>query len=550
MREFKILTLILTRRFRCYRVHFGVDIIKLPGHGSSVMKRAPVVSSYEEKHLLTLIPTHDHETIDTLYKNWKRTYFSSPVDQIRDYFGEGVSLYFSFSSLYTRFLIIIALLGITEFLSEKYLGMDHVYSSVGFTLLNIFGLALYLEVWKRTSNEQSYFWGTTGKLRNKIPRPEYRGDLRMSPISGKEEMYYSPSKTMKKVLMVSAPLTLLCLSIALMLMFASLYVEAELIVYLTDPETGEIYPDIFSSVLSNIPSITYSLLIILFNSIYLKIARKLTIWENHRTQEQHDTHVTAKLVVFEFVNTFIALFYTGFYLQDLKSLKSQLFTTLMVQQAVNQVQEVLIPFFLHKPSSVRLMSKVSAKLGIKQKIIERNVKNIEELSSEDPRIQPVLQDIGADHLDSLHDDFMELWLQFGHVFLFSAVYPLAAVLALSNNITELWADRYKMCRLTRKPRPVSVRDIGAWYTAFKLIGMLSVLTNCCLLSLDLKSRTEVSWFSSDLSWFLFWVLVEHILLCIFLGLDTLISDVPRHVKMEQDRTEHHFKQLSIKQKQE
>ena len=33
----------------------------------------------------------------------------------------------------------------------------------------------------------------------------------MSPISGKEEMYYSPRKTMKKVLMVSAPLTLLCL---------------------------------------------------------------------------------------------------------------------------------------------------------------------------------------------------------------------------------------------------------------------------------------------------------------------------------------------------
>ena len=36
---------------------------------------------FQEKHLLTLIPTHDHETIDSLYKNWKRTYFSSPVDQ-------------------------------------------------------------------------------------------------------------------------------------------------------------------------------------------------------------------------------------------------------------------------------------------------------------------------------------------------------------------------------------------------------------------------------------------------------------------------------------
>ncbi len=40
-----------------------------------------------------------------------------------------------------------------------------------------------------------------------------------------------------------------------------------------------------------------------------------------RTQEQHDIHVTVKLVVFEFVNTFLALFYVGFYLQDLKALR-------------------------------------------------------------------------------------------------------------------------------------------------------------------------------------------------------------------------------------
>ena len=40
---------LLLRISSCYRVHFGVDIIKLPGHGSSVMKRAPVVSSYEVK---------------------------------------------------------------------------------------------------------------------------------------------------------------------------------------------------------------------------------------------------------------------------------------------------------------------------------------------------------------------------------------------------------------------------------------------------------------------------------------------------------------------
>ena len=47
-----------------------------------------------------------------------------------------------------------------------------------------------------------------------------------------------------------------------MLMFASFYVEAELIAYLTDPETGEIYPDIFRKI--NIFLIKNSLLKKLF----------------------------------------------------------------------------------------------------------------------------------------------------------------------------------------------------------------------------------------------------------------------------------------------
>ena len=42
-----------------------------------------------------------------------------------------------------------------------------------------------------------------------------------------------------------------------------------------------------------------------------------------RTQEQHDIHLTAKLVLFEFVNTFLALFYVGFYLQDLRALRQE-----------------------------------------------------------------------------------------------------------------------------------------------------------------------------------------------------------------------------------
>ena len=38
------------------------------------------------------------------------------------------------------------------------------------------------------------------------------------------------------------------------------------------------------------------------------------------------------------------------------------------------------------------------------------------------------------------DDFLELWLQFGYVYLFSAVFPTAAFWGLLNNITEIRTD--------------------------------------------------------------------------------------------------------------
>ncbi len=59
------------------------------------------------------------------------------------------------------------------------------------------------------------------------------------------------------------------------------------------------------------------------NQYYLHLAHHLTEWENHRTQEQFEKFVVAKLVLFEFVNTFLALFYIAFWLKDVTMLRSQ-----------------------------------------------------------------------------------------------------------------------------------------------------------------------------------------------------------------------------------
>ena len=112
-------------------------------------------------------------------------------------------------------------------------------------------------------------------------------------------------------------------------MLLSFETERMMMEYLTDQETGIVAEDFFSQVLAYLPSVVYSILVLVMNMKYLHLAHYLSEWGNHRTQEQFERHVVIKLILFEFVNTFLALFYIAFVLQDVPMLKSQLFTMLI-----------------------------------------------------------------------------------------------------------------------------------------------------------------------------------------------------------------------------
>lgn len=60
------------------------------------------------------------------------------------------------------------------------------------------------------------------------------------------------------------------------------------------------------------------------------------------------------------------------------------------------------------------------------------------------------------------DDYLELFLLFGYVSLFSCVYPLAAVLVVLNNVTEVYSDAFKMCRVFKRPFSEPAANIGVW----------------------------------------------------------------------------------------
>ena len=60
------------------------------------------------------------------------------------------------------------------------------------------------------------------------------------------------------------------------------------------------------------------------------------------------------------------------------------------------------------------------------------------------------------------EDYLEMFIQFGYVVLFSSAFPLAALCALLNNVIEIRSDAFKLCTNLRRPFGERVENIGTW----------------------------------------------------------------------------------------
>lgn len=60
------------------------------------------------------------------------------------------------------------------------------------------------------------------------------------------------------------------------------------------------------------------------------------------------------------------------------------------------------------------------------------------------------------------EDYLEMFIQFGYVVLFSSAFPLAALCALLNNVIEIRSDAFKLCTNLRRPFGEKVENIGTW----------------------------------------------------------------------------------------
>lgn len=162
--------------------------------------------------------------------------------------------------------------------------------------------------------------------------------------------------------------------------------------------------------------------------------------------------------------------------------------------------------------------------------------NIVQLPRDDPRIKQNSIECTLLEYNSTYDDYLEMYIQFGYVVLFASISPFASISAFLNNLIELRIDAYKLCCVYKRPFAKRAKNTGAWLLAFESLIVMSIITNCGLLYLQLEStrpKEEI---------ILEFVVVEHILLAIAWALNKGIPDRPWWVRIALAKADYESRQ--------
>ncbi|XP_063730476.1 anoctamin-10 [Eleginops maclovinus] len=481
--------------------------------------------------IVDTFPLHNPPQLKELSEAWySGNQLAQPLDSVNSYFGSPVAFYFSFLDFYTWSLLPPAILGlsITYFSGEAQKEMDQSVSGSpvqdveadsgpvvgGHMIQAVFSMiwsTVVMELWKRRSSSLSYRWGTlhlAGRFAE--PRPGFHGDIGINPVTGRMELLFPEWQRDLRMALVSVPVVGLFLGMVIVGMLCFYWGEAQVKQLHTD------WDSLLSQTLLYMPSVLHIVYTNVLATVYRKVAKSLTEYENHREESSYEHHLTAKVLVFTFFNCFAVLFHIAFFKQDVPLLRKRLASLLIITQLVNQVTEVVIPF-----------------------LVDRFISAPHRTESEDDppedkfRNQSTLPDFPG-----LFAEYIELLVQFGYLSLFSCVYPLTAVLLLINNLTEIRSDAYKICKLFRKPFTPPVANMGVWRIAFEVLSFASVVTNCWLLMLSpwLQELGQEGGLTTT-NILMLAVLVEHLLILVKVVLAVLIPDEPDWIRKKIEHIE-------------
>lgn len=258
----------------------GASISEIPKPFEAEDHGLLLQQALNSKLLLDYFPLHDDEERSELVASWVKKWKSAqPINSIRAYFGDEIGFYFAFLGVYSRWLVVPAVLGVLVFLSE-FVSNWSVYGRGIYSLVITSWATAFLKFWKRQESTLRNDWGIAPADSATLdpPRSDFWGEKRFDVVEGTYYTFFPSMKRLQRYLLTYV-VTLVVLAAIMKLMFIYFQIEEWFGVTFTEKKGW----DGLYQYISLAPSIAYSIVVLILDAKYSELANYLTRFENHRT---------------------------------------------------------------------------------------------------------------------------------------------------------------------------------------------------------------------------------------------------------------------------
>ncbi|KAI5298065.1 hypothetical protein KEM56_004349, partial [Ascosphaera pollenicola] len=424
--------------------------------------------------------------------------------------------------------------------------------SIVYGIANSVSCMVYVEMWKRRQGDLNIRWQTRGVSELRMTRKAFKPEGVHEDELTHEKVPYFPvwRRVCRQLLQV--PLAIASI-VSLGTIIASCFAIEILL--------SEVYDGPLKQYLCLIPTILVSALVPTLSGILTGFAKKLNDFENYETVDAYEAAMVHKHFIIDFITSYLPVLLTAFVYMPLGStivphldvlgtytiqtfvteaekteltpmkefninhrrLRDQVIYFAITAQVIDQVTEIGVPYIKrkllqkYKEYSERKAEKKEEQQHQREGIDRETSpsSNIRQVIADRPEEAAFLRRVREETTLETYDiaaDFREMVVQFGHMSLFSVVWPVVPLAFLCNNWVELRSDLVKICLECRRPIPMRAEGIGSWLDSLEFLAWLGSITSAAMLYLFRSHGDGAGELTSDVTgWMLLLTIIfaEH-----------------------------------------
>ena len=259
-----------------------------------------------------------------------------PIEDVRDYFGEKIAFYFAWLEHYTQMLLWLMWASIIMEIIEASNQTAAAVMVPLYCLIVAVWTTMMAELWKRKNSELAYRWDVTDYEQDEPPRPEYLHSFHEGPWAnhkkggvmqkkhgffGKGNVFIENADAPLEVVMdwwakLRSPTLLVGFPMLALAFVLMLVVTLSILTFRMLMQFGKEFsnndfanPDSAAVIGGTLNAVWITVM----NLLYRELAVYLTRFENHRTETAYEDALIMKTFLFQFFNSYSALFYIAFF---------------------------------------------------------------------------------------------------------------------------------------------------------------------------------------------------------------------------------------------